>query len=118
MPDKKTRGIAYSAIALVFMTWAIVSTFFTFDVGFLVRSWEVIVRPGAPLHFRLLGLVTVVTFVGVIVLSLHRGIKMWRADSWKTGDRSISGAELKFDAAVVIGLGVTVFFIVARGLLW
>ena len=99
------------------MTWAIASTFFTFDVGLLRKSWEVIVRPGAPLHFRLLGMVTIVTFVGVIVLSLNRGIKMWRADSWETGDRSISGAELKIEATVVMGLGVTVFFFAARGFL-
>jgi hypothetical protein len=116
MSDPGKTGIVYCAIALVIMVLAIISTFYTFDVGFLRKSLEVIFRPGAPLHFRLLGSVTVVTFVGVIILSLLRGLKMWRADSWKTGRRTIEGVELKFEAAVIIGLGVTVFFFAARGL--
>ena len=98
------------------MAWAIFATFFSFDVGFVRISWESITRPEAPYYFRVLGIVTIVMLVGAIVLSLHRGLKMWRADSWETGHRTIGGVELKFEAAVVLGLGMTVFFFVARGI--
>lgn len=115
MSDSGNRSMVYSVIALAVMAVAIVSTFYTFDVGFLRISWEVVFRPGAPIHFRLLGSVTIITFVGGIILSLQRGLKMWRADSWKTGRRTIEGIELKLEAAVILGLGITVFFFVARG---
>jgi hypothetical protein len=87
--NPRNRGIIYSAIALGFMAWAIVSTFFSFDFGFINKSWEVIVRPEAPI-----------------------------ADEWETGHRTVYGAELKMEAAVVIGLGITVFFFIAQGFLW
>lgn len=118
MLNPRKRGIIYSVIALVIMAWAVVSTFLSFDTGFINRSWEVVVRPEAPFAFRLLGLMTIALIVGVIVMCLHRGFKMWRANEWETGHRTVYGVELKLEAAVVIGLGVTVFFFVARGFLW
>jgi len=118
MLKPRIRGIIYSAIALGIMVWAIVSTFYSFDVGFISKSWEVIVRPEAPMQFRLLGLMTIALFIGVIVLCVHRGVKMWRADEWDTGHRTVYGAELKLEAAVIIGLGITVFFFIAQGFLW
>jgi hypothetical protein len=116
--NPRNRGIIYSAIALGIMAWAIVSTFFSFDFGFINRSWEVIVRPEAPMQLRMLGLMTIVLFISVIVLCIHRGLKMWRADEWETGHRTVYGAELKMEAAVVFGLGITVFFFIAQGFLW
>lgn len=100
------------------MAWAVVSTFLSFDIGLINKSWEVIVRPEAPMQFRILGLMTITLIIGVIVMCLHRGLRMWRAEEWETGHRTVYGAELKLEAAVVIGLGVTVFFFVARGVLW
>lgn len=81
--NPRNRGIIYSAVALGIMAWVIVSTFFAFDIGFIKRSWEVIVRPEAPMQFRVLGLLTITLVIGVIVLCVFRGLKMWRADEWK-----------------------------------
>ena len=85
------------------MAWAIVATFLSFDIGFIKKSWEVIARPEAPISFRLLGLMTIALIIGVVVMCLHRGLKMWRADEWETGHRTVYGVELKMEAAVVIG---------------
>lgn len=103
-------------IALALMLWAIVSTFLTFDVGFIRVSWQVLESPESPLHLRALGLITIVMFASIIFLTLWRGLKMWRAESWETGHRTVYGLELKLEAAVVFGLGLTVFFFIARGL--
>lgn len=116
MMDARARGIAYSLIALCLMLWAIVSTFLTFDVGFIRVSWQVLESPESPLHFRALGLMTILMFTSIIVLTAWRGLRMWRAQSWETGHRTIYGLELKLEATVVFGLGLTVFFFIARGL--
>lgn len=113
----RNRGIAYSIIALLLMAWAVWWTFSSFNIGFIEESWAVITRPEAPMHFRLLGIVTIAMFCGVILLCLRRGLKMWRAEKWDSGRRVVYGLELKLEAAVVAGLGVTVFFFVVGGLL-
>jgi len=118
MLNPRKRGIIYSIVVLGIMAWAIVFTFLSFDIGFIEKSWEVIVRSDSTIALRILGLMTIALFIGVVVMCLHRGVKMWRADEWETGHRKVYGVELKLEAAVVIGLGITVFFFVARGFLW
>ena len=113
----RKRGVVYSIIALLLMVWAIWWSITSFDIGFLEKSWEVIARPEAPIHFRLLGVVTITMFGVVIFLCLRRGLKMWRAKEWDTGRRIVYGLELRLEAAVVAGLGVTVFFFVVGSLL-
>lgn len=116
MFDARARGITYSVIALGLMLCAIVSTFLTFDVGFMRVSWQVLASPGSPFHFKALGLMTIIMFTSIIFLSAWRGARMWRAKTWETGHRSVYGLELKLEAAVVMGLGLTVFFFIAGGL--
>lgn len=112
----RRRSIFYSSIALAVMACAIVSSFYRVELQFIQQSWTTLSAQDSPVHFRALGIFAILMFGGIIVLSLYRGQKMWRAASWETGDRTIRGLELKLEAAVVLGLGLTVFCFVGRGI--
>lgn len=114
MKLRRLSSIFFSAIALGLMLLVIVATFFSFDAGFVRQiidsqdiSWPIL---------ALCAVVAIAVFLASM-FALYRGVNLWRADSWLKDDRVITGAELKLEAAVMIGLGITVAYIFFRGLI-
>ena len=92
----------------------IVATFYSFDSKFIIRGFITSTEMGAP--FVTAFIVVGVVLLSCVIMSFYRGLQMWRAENWKAGERKISGVELKIEAAVIIGLGVTLAFLLIRGL--
>lgn len=99
------------------MTLVIIFTFFSFDDGFLRRGFDSTTSSGLPAVIRFAFLILALVFLTGVAFLFYRGAKMWRSDYWVSGDRAISGTELKMEAAVILGLGITVTVFVVRGLL-
>lgn len=103
----RISSILFSALALGLMFALIVATCFSLDAGFLRHAIESHKYPWwilAPL-----GLAAMLAIL-VSILALYRGVKKWRARSWLKDGRVMTGVELKFEAAVFIGLGFTVSY--------
>jgi len=107
------KGAIYSAMALVVMASFAVGTLFSFDDAFILRGFKAVSRLG--IAFQLGYVAANVLLVAVVLLAFYGGARMWRAESWQSGDRTISGMELKMEAAVPIGLGFTLVFVLVRG---
>ena len=91
----------------------VVSTFYSFDAGFFRRMSGSLANSWIALAITVF---LVALVFSMATLTLYRGFKMWRAESWLKDGREITGTELRFEAAVIIGLGITIAFIFFRGL--
>lgn len=107
----RISSIFFSALALGLMLALIVATFFSLDAGFLRHAIENHNFPWWVLALLALAAILVIL---VSILALYRGVNMWRARSWLKDGRAITGVELKFEAAVFIGLGITVSYLFLR----
>lgn len=93
----------------------IVSTFYSFENKYIERGFIVSADMGT--LFLIAYIAVGIVLVSCVIMAFYRGAQMWRAESWKTGERTLSGVELKMEAAVIIGLGITVSLFLIRGLL-
>lgn len=91
----------------------VVSTFYSFDAGFFRKMSGSLPNPWIALAAAIF---LASFFFSVAAFTIYRGIEMWRAETWSKGGQEISGAELRFEATVLIGLGFTIAFIIFRGL--
>jgi hypothetical protein len=108
------RNVIYSSIALATMAAFIVATFYSFESKFIERGFIASADMGT--LFLIAYIVLSIVLVSCVIMAFYRGSQMWRAESWKTGERTLSGVELKMEAAVIIGLGITLAFFLIRGL--
>ena len=113
MISRSIRSIVYSSVALVFMLALVGSSFYSFDAGFFRRMSGSLSNSWIALAVTIF---LAAFFLLIAAFIFYRGLKMWRAESWSKDGRDITGAELRFEAAVFIGLGVTIAFISLRGL--
>ena len=98
-------------MALGLMLALIVATFFSLDAGSLRHAIE---NHNYPWWILTLLALTAILVTHVPIWALYRGVKMWRARSWLKDGRVITGAQLKFEAAVFIGLGITILYVFLR----
>lgn len=107
----RISSIFFSAMALGLMLALIIATFFSLDAGFLRHAIE---NHNYPWWILALLALAAILVILVSILALYRGATMWRARSWLKDGRVITGVELKFEAAVFIGLGITVSYMFLR----
>jgi hypothetical protein len=108
------RSVIYSAFALAIMIGFFFAMFLSFENNLIERGY---------IASSAMGTIFVVAYIAVglllvscVFIAFYRGLRMWCADTWESGDRILSGVELKMEVAVIIGLGITLASFLVRGL--
>ena len=92
----------------------VIAMFFSFEDDLIERGLTASYAMG--IQF-LMAYIAVNSLLALCVfIAIRRGFRMWRAETWKSGERILSGVELKMEAAVMIGLGITLASFLIRGL--